>query len=282
MDIALARTFLTIAESGSFIETARRMNLTQSTVSARVRSLENMLGQPLFVRSKLGARLTSAGEQFQAHALALVRVWQQAQLDVGRSGLHSEHLSIGAETTLWQGLLVRWIGAIRAANPTRAVTATAARGATLVQRLRDGTLDLAVLYRPIPTPGLVIEHLFEEELVLVSSAPSDQRRRTDDYVLVDWGPDFRDDHAIAFPRLAGAPLTLDLGSLALDFLLDSPGSGYLPLRLVARHLSRGRLRLISRARRFFVPVGAVYPEARAEESFAPVIESLRARVARLQ
>ena len=45
MDINLARTFLMVAETGSFIDAARKMNVTQSTVSARIKSLEDLLGR---------------------------------------------------------------------------------------------------------------------------------------------------------------------------------------------------------------------------------------------
>ena len=100
MDINLARTFLMVAETGSFVETARKMNITQSTVSARIKGLEDMLGRPLFERSKSGAELTDAGGQFQKHALALVRVWQHAQLEINLSATHRDHLSVGAPTTL--------------------------------------------------------------------------------------------------------------------------------------------------------------------------------------
>ena len=72
-----------VADTGSFIDAARKMNITQSTVSARIKALEELFGRPLFERSKNGAALTGAGEQFQKHALALVRVWQHAQLEVG-------------------------------------------------------------------------------------------------------------------------------------------------------------------------------------------------------
>ena len=103
MDIALARTFLMVAETGSFIDAARKMNITQSTVSARIKVLEELFGRPLFERSKNGAALTAAGEQFQKHALALVRVWQHAQLEVGFSGPYRDHLAVGAQATLWDG-----------------------------------------------------------------------------------------------------------------------------------------------------------------------------------
>ncbi|MCE3246713.1 MAG: LysR family transcriptional regulator, partial [Geminicoccaceae bacterium] len=48
MDIELARTFLTIVETGSFVRAAERLNVTQTTVSARVRSLEEQLRRPVF------------------------------------------------------------------------------------------------------------------------------------------------------------------------------------------------------------------------------------------
>ena len=58
MDIELARTFLEIVSTGSFIKAADRLHVAQTTVSARVRLLEQQLGRPLFVRNKAGASLT--------------------------------------------------------------------------------------------------------------------------------------------------------------------------------------------------------------------------------
>ncbi len=199
MDLNLARTFLMVAETGSFIDAARRMNITQSTVSARIKCLEDLLGRPLFERSKSGAELTAAGEQFQKHALALVRVWQHAQLEVGLSDQHRDHLAVGAPMSLWDGFLLKWVSWMRANIPDIAVSASEALSAVLTQRLIEGTLDLAVMYRPTQPPGHVIEHLFDEEFVLVTSTPA---RGTSDYVFVDWGFDFQQDHAAAFPELA--------------------------------------------------------------------------------
>ena len=68
MDTELARTFLEIVSTGSFIRAAERLNVGQTTVSARIRTLEQQLGRPLFVRNKGGASLTPAGEQFLRYA----------------------------------------------------------------------------------------------------------------------------------------------------------------------------------------------------------------------
>ena len=143
-------------------------------------------------------------------------------------------------------LLVSWIAGLKAARPDLALTAVTETGPMLTQRLLDGTLDVAVVYQPLQSPGLLIEHLFEEELVLVTSARGDSRRRTDDYILVDWGPDFREDHAIAFPKRSGARLTLDIGPMAVDYLLTNDGSGYLHPNAKGRYAIGDRTRGLRR------------------------------------
>ena len=280
MDITLARTFLMVAETGSFIDAARRMNVTQSTVSSRIKGLEDLLGRPLFERSKSGADLTSAGSQFQKHALALVRVWKHAQLEIGLSVKHRDHLSVGAPHGLWSGFLLKWLAWQRQNIPDIAVSAGAGFSSELTRRLVEGTLDLAVLYRPAQPPGLVIEHLFDEEFVLVTSAPANSRR-TPDYVFIDWGPEFQEDHAAAYPDLVNPGLNLDLGAQGLDYLLANEASGYFPMRIVRPLLTRGRLRSPKRARRFVYPVYMVYPEARDEEAYEPILSGLRREAGKL-
>lgn len=279
MDIALARTFLMVAETGSFVDAARKLNITQSTVSTRIKGLEGMLGRPLFERSKDGAELTAAGGQFQKHALALVRVWQRAQLEVGHADQHHDHVAVGAPMSLWDGFLLKWISWMRASLPDFAVSATEGLSAALTQRLIEGTLDLAVLYRPVQPPGHVIEHLFDEEFVLVTSSKHGSRKESD-YVFVDWGPDFQQDHAAAYPELANPGLSLDLKSISIDYLLNNQVSGFFPMRLVKSHITRGRLRQPKRARKFVYPVYLVYPETRDEEAYEPIIRGLRRHAAR--
>ena len=178
MDISLARTFLMVAETGSFIDAARKMNVTQSTVSARIKVLEEEFGRSLFERSRNGATLTGAGEQFQKHALALVRLWQHAQLEVGLSGHHRDHLAVGAQATLWDGFLLKWISWLRENIPDIAISASASLSGVMIQRLLEGTLDLAIMYRPGQPPGMTMEHLFDEEFVLVTSSPARRRHAT--------------------------------------------------------------------------------------------------------
>lgn len=113
MDVELARTFLEIVATGSFLRAAERLHVGQTTVSARIKSLEQQLGRPLFVRNKAGATLTPAGEQFLRYAPAFVQLWQRTRHQVAVPQGHRAVLVVGSEMSLWQPLLLDWVAWMR-------------------------------------------------------------------------------------------------------------------------------------------------------------------------
>src|SRR6187401_2570700 len=121
MDIELARTFVEIVSTGSFIKAADRLHVAQTTVSARVRLLEQQLGRPLFVRNKGGASLTPAGEQFLRYAPTFVQLWQRVRHVVAVPQGHQSVLTVGAEVSLWQPLLLDWVLWMRRMLPETAL-----------------------------------------------------------------------------------------------------------------------------------------------------------------
>ena len=275
MDVTAARTFLAIVETGSFKDAADRLHVTQSAVSMRVKALEDALCRKLFERSKLGAVLTPAGEQFQRHASAFLRVWSHAQLEVSLAEQHTDHLAVGAQISLWEGFLLDWVAQLRREMPELAVTATFGASQLLIDRLLEGTVDLAIVYRAVSRPGLVMEHVMDDELVMVTSDPKPRRNMPESYFFVNWGPEFTADHADTYPELSGTGLHLDLGAVGINYLLNINSTAYFPLRVVQPLIDEGAIKLVKRARRFVYPVYVVYPEDRDEEAFSPILERLR-------
>ncbi len=275
MDIDQARTFLAVVETGSFVEAAKRVFVTQSTVSMRIKALEEQLGKPLFERSKAGATMTPAGVQFQKHALAMVRVWQQARLEVSLPEGYRAALTVGGQYSLWHGFLLEWLARMRAKFPDVAIRTQMGFSDVLMQRLVDGTLDLGVMYTPQSRPGFEVELLFEEELVLVSSEQRSSSEPGSNNMYNDWGPEFRADHSLNFPDLSTPGLYMELGSLSLNYLLGNPASGYFPKRLVDPYLRDGRLALVSRMPVFHYPAYAVYPAEGNATLLEPVLANLR-------
>jgi len=250
MDTELARTFLAVVACGSFSDAAERLHVTQSTVSSRIQRLEETLGAELFVRNKAGASLTAAGRQFQRHASLLIRTVEQARQEIGTvSGLRAM-LSVGGRFGLWEDLLLRWLPTFRALVPDVGVRAIIGFEDELMMALVEGRIDIAVLYTPQARPGLTIEPLLEEELVMVSlrkHAPAASGR---DYVYVDWGPEFHAHHSKAFPDYTGSALTVNIGWLGLQHVLGSGGTGYFPARLTRALEHAGRVHRVADAPAF--------------------------------
>jgi LysR family transcriptional regulator, flagellar master operon regulator len=258
MDTELARTFLSVIAAGNFIGAAERLHVTQSTVSARIHALEKELGCRLFVRNKAGAALTPAGQQFQKHAGTLVRTVEQARHDVGVPRGFRAALTIGGRFGLWESLLLKWLPIMRKAAPDVSVRAEIGMDAELMQGLVEGRLDVAVMYTPQSRPGLRVESLLTENLILVSSDRARAAQLGPGYVHVDWGPEFYARHNASFPEFLGPALSANIGWLALQHILGNGGSGYFPERLVRPHLAHGRLFRVPRAPEFSLPAYVVY------------------------
>lgn len=279
MDTTLARTFLAIVESGSFLHAAQRLHVTQTAVSARVKSLEALLGRTLFVRNKSGATLTLAGEQFVRHASALLQVWERARRQVAVPPGRRAVLTVGCEASLWNPLLIDWMLWMRAAAPDLALRTEVGFAADLLDRVGDGTLEIAVLYAPQQRTGLRIDLLIEEKLHLVTTAPDGRMPTPDDYVYIDWGPEFAAQHGLAFPELSSAGVSASLGPLGLEYLLAAGGAGYFRGAVIREHLAAGRLHLVKDAPQFLYPAYAVYSENADPELLRPALAGLREAVA---
>jgi DNA-binding transcriptional LysR family regulator len=259
MDTELAKTFLSVVSVGNFVKAGERLFVTQSTVSARIQSLEQQLGCKLFERNKGGTTLTSAGKRFQKHAVNLMRTVQQAREDVGTPAGFRASLTIGGRLGIWDGLLVQSLVGIRSVLPDVAIRAEIGLEEDLMQGLVEGRVDIGIMYTPQHRPGLNVETLCEEDLVLVSTDPGESGQIGTNYIYVDWGPEFYAKHQSSFPEFTGPGLSTNVGWLGLEHVLHSGGSGYFPERLVSHHVRAGRLHRISDAPFFRQPVYVVYP-----------------------
>ena len=258
MDVQLARTFLEVVSAGNFVQAAVRLHVTQSAVSLRIKKLENQLGRPVFVRHKNGVALTAAGQQFLRYASAFSKVWEEAVQQVAVPPGYRDTLVVGGQYSLWPNLLMRWLARLETSMPDIAFRAELGMPDRLLRQMTDGILDIGVMYTPQLRPGLEVETLMEDELVLVSTDPRAGPRLDDRYVFIDWGPEFQAAHALRYPKFTNPGTTLAIGALGLNFVLENGRSGYFPTRVVQRHLESGRLTLVPDAPAFPYPAYVVY------------------------
>lgn len=278
MDIDQVKTFLAVAAHGSFLEAAAQLHVTQSTVSARIQSLEQQFGARLFVRNRAGASLTHAGERFLRHAKTLLLTYEQARHEVGLPSRFRASLTLGARIALWDSLLPRWIGRLRRSMLDISLNTEIGFEEDLMRRVIAGTMDLALMYSPRQAAGIRVEYLFDETLILVG--PDPERRVLDDsYVYVDWGPTFFAQHRQVYPELERPAQTANIGWLGLQLILANGGTCFVPERVAASYLEGGCLERIHDSPSLCLPTYVVYPAAGSPAVVDAALATLRALIA---
>lgn len=276
MDLELARTFLEVVGAGSFVTAGQRLNVSQSTVSMRIRLLEEQLGVRLFVRKKGGTALTPAGTQFQRHAAALIRIWQQARQDLLLPRRFRTTLRIGGEAGLWNRWLHHLVPWMRQNAADVALRCGVDLPEGMTHGLVEGLLDVGVMYSPQSRAGLKIVRFAEEELVLVEAEGPDGPNGSNEQVYVDWGNEFRHQHQMIFPDFPIPALYIGLGTLGFEQLLRNGGAGYFPQGLVEPHLAAGRARLVPDMPKFALPIYAVHASGADADLIDVVLRGLTA------
>ncbi|MGE4571071.1 MAG: LysR family transcriptional regulator [Gammaproteobacteria bacterium] len=227
MNIEHMRTFLEVSSSGSFQASAEKLHVTQSTVSARIKALEEQLNQALIIRKRNGCELTTAGRLFHKHAVAAVQAWERARQEIALPDDMTGVFSFGIQTNHWDYIAPKWLDIMSQTEPSIATRVISDYSDPLMAQLRDGHIDMAILYRPIHQPNIHIEQLMDDKLILVATEPRTlEMGRVDGYVFVDWGDEFRAQHNLAFPKAYIPKISFGVAPIALSHILKHSGSGY--------------------------------------------------------
>jgi DNA-binding transcriptional LysR family regulator len=274
MDTEFARTFLAVVAAGNFVGAAERLHITQSTVSARIQALERQLGAVLLRRGRGGAELTPAGQRFMRHAKSLVRTLEQARHDVGLPAGYSGSLTLRGRIALWEGFLPQWSGWMRAQMPDVSLRLEIGFEEDIMQGLVQGTIDIGLMYTPENRPGLGIEYLFDETLLLVSTEP-DRPWQDERYVHIDWGPEFEAQFTTRYPDVGPPALVANVGWLGIQQMLQCGGAGYFPQRITRGLIADGLLWRVEESPPFSLPVYLVYPQDRRDEALQTALQGLR-------
>jgi DNA-binding transcriptional LysR family regulator len=281
MDMNQVKTFLAVAANGSFLEASARLHVTQSTVSSRIQALESYLGASLFIRNRSGATLTQAGRRFLHHAKTLILTLDQARHDVGLPSRYTASITIGARIALWEGFLPKWVGHMRTTKPDISISSEIGFEEDLMRRVIQGTMDVALMYTPQHSPGIHVQHLFDETLVLLTTDPN-RPWPDEDYVYVDWGPAFYAQHSSHYPDLERPAQVVNIGWLGVQIILSNGGSCFVPVRMAQPLIHSGQLFLMPHSPQIKMPVYMVYSRKSDSTVLGQVLEGLRSQALREQ
>jgi LysR family nitrogen assimilation transcriptional regulator len=173
MELKQIESFVRVAELGSFTKAAAALGMPQPLLSRHVRQLEVELHQNLLIRNGRGVSLTEAGTVMLEHGRGILHQVVLAQEELGSvRGALGGKVSIGLPPSLSKLVTVPLTLAFRKALPQAQLSLGEGFSVVMVEGLRAGRLDMAVLYNPPPSPELEMTLLHEDALILIAGKKS--------------------------------------------------------------------------------------------------------------
>lgn len=165
------KTFVAVCELDSFAAAARQINLTQSAVSAQIKTLEDSLGLSLFTRSARAITLNPQGTRILPIAKEILKLYATMQLpsDTDIASYYGQ-LKIGAINSVQVGILPEALKAISLLAPLMQTEIIPGRSIELFEQLEVGSVDAAITVQPAFTlpKDIVIDPIMTEPYVLIS------------------------------------------------------------------------------------------------------------------
>lgn len=183
MELRHVRYFLAVAQERNFTRAAERLNVAQSPLSQQIRKLEREIGVALFDRTTRSVTLTYAGQVFYDRTANLLAASEDA-IDAARAADQGElgRLSVGFTGSATYELLPTLVRAYADRHPDVTLEVHCDMVTPRqVEGLLDGSLAVAVLRPPVTVPGIAVETIRREPVVVLLSSrhPAAVRREID-------------------------------------------------------------------------------------------------------
>lgn len=176
MEFEQLRHFVKVADLGSFTRAAGEVYLSQPALSRSIARLETELGQPLFDRKTRKIALTDAGAVVLERARAVLAMVEDLKTQIRDDG-KTGRIRLGAIPTIAPYFLPQLLKSFSKDFPHAQVIVQEDTTASLLTKLSEAEIDLAILARPLETKYVEVEDLFAEELFVVLSAENPLGRK---------------------------------------------------------------------------------------------------------
>lgn len=169
LELRHLRYFLATAEELNYGRAAERLRIAQPGLSQQIKNLEEIVGTPLFDRTRRSVQLTLAGELFEQEARKAIAQAEMALLAARRAGRGEVgRIAIGyVGSAAYTGVLTTMVGEFRAAYPEVELQITEMEMQQQLEQISEGKLDICFIRPPVPMPlGITHVTVLLEEIIL--------------------------------------------------------------------------------------------------------------------
>ena len=170
MNIHQVKMFSIAAQTLSITKTAKKMNLSQPSISIQIKDLEDSLNVRLFDRVNRKITLTDAGKVFYVYSQRLLNLIDEtnavmSEFSTGDMG----KIVIGASSTIGIYILPSYLGEFKDQFPKAEISLLTLNRQDALEQCISNELDFAFIQDPLDHPDLLCEPFMDDELVIVCS-----------------------------------------------------------------------------------------------------------------
>ncbi|UFJ42973.1 LysR family transcriptional regulator [Brevibacillus humidisoli] len=250
MDFDQLRAFYTVAQTKNFTKAAELLHLVQSTVTMRIKQLEERVGKPLFIRDKRSVEITQAGRALLPYAERILKLAHEGLSEVAALQPYEDRLSIGSLDSIWSFLLEPILKEYHLRYPKIAVRTKTGHSSDVIQYLHDHIIQIGIVYIPPTLPNFEVIPFYNDEIVLVAHPDHPIARigvidiseiATLPLLFVNWGQPFQQWISQTLPPGYVPKLQVDKAQLAIDLVKEGVGVSLMTRSAVKVELAQGEL-----------------------------------------
>jgi len=173
MELRQLRYFVAIVDHGSLSRAARVLHIAQPALTQQLQQLEEELGAQLLHRSAQGVMSTDAGKTFYEHAQAILKQVSDAKSAVAQSASRpAGTVALGIPQSVSGALALPLLKAVRQTYPEISLQLTEELSGNLIEQLKSGRINLAVLFDDGQLGAFATTPLVEEDMMYITKAGS--------------------------------------------------------------------------------------------------------------
>lgn len=185
ISIELMKSFRKTARVGNITAAAKKLGVTQASLSWSIKKLEQSVNAELFVRTKRGVVLTRAGTIVLARSEALLRDWAAIGNAISEDATDIRGTySLGVHPAVAMVTLPRFLGMLMHDHPLLDLRIEHDSSPSTVLKVIDHKLDFAIVMNPVEHPDLVIAHLYDDEISIWKNLNTDARSSGADSIVI--------------------------------------------------------------------------------------------------
>ncbi|WP_158633897.1 LysR family transcriptional regulator [Radiobacillus deserti] len=243
MDFEQLKTFVSLANNKNFTRTAEEMNVVQSTVTARIKLLEEEVGETLFIRKTRNVEITNAGKTFLAYAIQTLEIMNEGIKTTRIKSNFNNNLVIGGMNSLWDTQIFDQINSYQSCNPETAIRLITGHSKDIIEKIQYGLIDVGFVYNPSYSSLYNIYTIREEPIVLVGSAQlveklgsvTSEDIKNIPFIHYNWGTEFSEWFEMEIGKHETMRYRVDHTGVAVRLILNGEGIGFMFESIVEKY-----------------------------------------------